>query len=138
MTITSEELKGASGGPRHCISTPDCPLKLSCYPALNPTKSIHNLFISNGKWTELLVLLKNVEALYQNRTKFQGFHGFSWQMFCYTWQVVPYLLINYMNVFWQEKKLSCQVLYGRNWPKTGLTQCNLNRTVHRSKECRHG
>ena len=36
-------LKGASGGPRHCIWTPDCPLKLSCYPALNQTKSIHTV-----------------------------------------------------------------------------------------------
>ncbi len=26
--------KGKSGGPRHCIWTPDCPLKLSCYLAL--------------------------------------------------------------------------------------------------------
>ncbi len=24
-------VKGTSGGPRHCIWTPDCPLKLSCY-----------------------------------------------------------------------------------------------------------
>ncbi len=34
-------LKGTSGGTRHCIWTPDCPLKLSCYPALDPTKRIH-------------------------------------------------------------------------------------------------
>ncbi len=44
LAIKSERtFKGASGGPRHCIRTPDCPLKLSCYPALNPTKSISNL-----------------------------------------------------------------------------------------------
>ncbi len=34
-------LKGTSGGPRHCIWTPDCPLKLSCYLALDPPKGIH-------------------------------------------------------------------------------------------------
>ena len=28
---------------RHCIWTPDCPLKLSCYRALNPTKRIHTV-----------------------------------------------------------------------------------------------
>ncbi len=27
-------LKGTYGGPSHCIRTPDCPLKLSHYPAL--------------------------------------------------------------------------------------------------------
>ncbi len=34
-------LKGTSGGPRHCIWTPDCLLKLSCYLALDPPEGIH-------------------------------------------------------------------------------------------------
>ena len=37
----SGPLKGTSGGPRHCIWTPDCPLKLYCYLALDPPQGIH-------------------------------------------------------------------------------------------------
>ena len=39
--VFKQLLKGTSGGPRHCISTPTCPLKLSCYLELDPTKNIH-------------------------------------------------------------------------------------------------
>ena len=38
LVVRNRYLKGTSGGPRHCIWTPDCPLKLSCYPALDPGK----------------------------------------------------------------------------------------------------
>ena len=34
-------LKGTSGGPRHCIWTPECSLTLSCYLAPDPTKSMN-------------------------------------------------------------------------------------------------
>ncbi len=41
--------KGTSGGLRHCIWTPDCPLKFSCYLALDRPTGIH-----------IVILLKNV------------------------------------------------------------------------------
>ncbi len=37
----NSHLKGTSGGPRHCIWTPDCPLKLYCYLALDTPQGIH-------------------------------------------------------------------------------------------------
>ncbi len=40
MEVCFHSIKGTSVGPRHCIWTPDCPLKLSYYPALDPTKMV--------------------------------------------------------------------------------------------------
>ncbi len=41
MQIKQSRIKGTSGGPRHCIWTPDCPLKLSSDVAVDPIKGIH-------------------------------------------------------------------------------------------------
>ncbi len=68
LAIYCHPIKGTSWGPRHCIWTPNCPLKLSHYPALDPIIKGYMLVITKN----LTPLVRSVWLFY-NRIVFQKF-----------------------------------------------------------------